>query len=109
MTETSLGMNENVEGALSYLLFWVTGIVFYILEKDNEFVKFHAMQSIVTFLGLTVIGAVLSVIPFIGWILSPLISLLAVVLWLILMLKAYQGEKFKLPIVGDFVENQMSS
>ena len=104
MTETSLGMNEKLEGALCYLLFWITGIVFYILENENEYVKFHALQSIITFLPLTVAGAVLGPIPLIGWLLSPLIWVLTIILWLVLMLKAFQGERYKLPIVGDIVE-----
>ncbi len=108
MEKTSLGMEENIEGALCYVLGWVTGIVFYLLEKENKFVRFHAMQSILTFLPLTVIywifGWLLWWIPFIGWAISVLIGLLMFILWIVLMIKAYQGEKFKLPIVGDMAE-----
>ena len=104
MAKTSLGLEENVAGALSYVLWWLTGIVFYILEKDNRVVKFHAMQSILVFLPLMVIIIIISFIPVVGWILSWLITVLSVLLWLILMLKAYQGGKFKLPVVGDIAE-----
>ncbi len=108
MEKTSLGMEENIEGALCYVLGWVTGIVFYLLEKENKFVRFHAMQSILVFLPLSVIywifGWMLWWIPFIGWAISILIGLLMFILWIVLMIKAYQGEMFKLPVVGDMAE-----
>ena len=92
---------------------WLTGIVFYIVEKDNKFVKFHAMQSILVFLPLMVLAWILG--GFFGvfgfftglfflWICSWIIWVIILILWLILMLKAFQGEKFKLPIVGDIAE-----
>jgi uncharacterized membrane protein len=101
-------MEENVEGALCYILGWVSGLVFLLLEKESKFVKFHATQSLATFLGLSVITIFLMTIPVTGWIFIPLIGLLELILWIILMLKAYQGEKYKLPIVGEFVEKQMN-
>lgn len=107
MAKTSLGLEENIEGALCYILCWITGIVFYILEKDNKFVKFHAMQSTLVFLPLSVVIILIGWIPIFGWIVSGLIGLITVILWIILMLKAYQGEKFKLPIVGDIAEKQV--
>ena len=93
-------MEENIEGALCYLLGWVTGLIFYLIEKDNEFVRFHARQSILTFLPLFILGIVVSWIPFLGWV----IGLLTFILWLVLMIKAYQGNKFKLPVVGNIAE-----
>lgn len=104
MARTSMGLEENIAGLLCYALGWITGIVFLVLEKENKFVRFHAMQSIATFLPLMVIVWVIGLIPFIGWAISPLIGLLALILWLILMFKAYQGEMYKLPVVGDFAE-----
>lgn len=105
--KTSLGLKENVEGALCYVLGWITGIVFLMVEERNRFVRFHAMQSIVTFLPLTVITVILGWIPFFGWIIGRLIWILALILWLILMLKAYQGKMYKLPIAGDFAEESL--
>ncbi len=104
MTKTSLGLDENVEGLLCYLLGFITGIVFYVLEKESKFVRFHAMQSIVVFVGIFVLQNVLAFIPLFGWMISWLIGILAFVLWIILMIKAYQGEMFKVPIAGDFAE-----
>ena len=99
-------MEENVAGLLCYLLGWITGIIFLILEKDNKFVRFHAIQSIVVFGIITVAQLILRWIPFIGWILSILISILAFILWIILMVKAFQGIKYKLPWAGNFSEKQ---
>ena len=96
------GLPKNTAAALSYVLGWLTGIVFLLIEKD-PFVRFHAMQSIITFGILTL----LSFVPVIGWILSPLVMIVGFVLWLVLIFKAYQGEEFKLPIVGDFAKKQL--
>ncbi len=107
-TKTALGIDENVEGLLCYVLGFITGIVFLLLEKENKFVRFHAMQSLVTFLGLFVIVTVIGWVPIIGWLIALLARPLGLILWLLLMYKAYNGEIFKLPVVGDFAENQVS-
>ncbi len=104
MTKTSLGIEENLEGALCYLLGFITGIVFYVLEPKNRFVRFHAMQSIIIFLPLFIISFVLGFIPVIGWIIGTLLWILVLILWLILMIKAYQGILFKIPIAGDIAQ-----
>ena len=102
--ETSVGMQPNLAALLSYFLGWITGLIFYLVEKKSKFVRFHAMQSIVVFGGLAVLNIIILIIPAIGALLSFLLSLLSVVLWVFLMIKAYQGEYFKLPIVGDIAE-----
>lgn len=107
MTKTSTGLEENVAGLLCYLLGWITGIIFLVLEKDNKFVRFHAIQSIVVFGTLTVAQFILRWIPIIGWIIGVLISILAFILWIILMVKAYQGEKYKVRWAGNFAEKQV--
>ena len=104
--KTSMGMEPNVAGLLCYVGWWITGLIFFIMEKENKFVRFHAMQSIVVFGAFSVVTYILSFIPFIGWIISGLLGVLAFVLWIILMIKAYQGEKFKLPWAGNFAERQ---
>jgi len=97
-------MQPNLAALLCYLLGWITGLIFFLVEKKNKFVRFHAMQSIVVFGGLAVINIVLLVVPVIGALIGLLLSLLALVLWILLMIKAYQGETFKLPIAGDIAE-----
>jgi len=103
-------LEPNVAGLLCYVLGWITGLVFFLIEKDDDFVRFHAMQSIVLFGALTVVMIVLGIltlIPYIWVLFVIVISLLglgAFVLWIILMIKAYQGEKWKLPVIGDLAE-----
>jgi uncharacterized membrane protein len=103
-TKTSTGLEQNVAGLLCYVAGWISGIVFLILEKENQFVRFHAVQSIVVFGAITVVTIILSIIPIIGWIISWIIWVLAIILWIVLMLKAYQGQKYKLPVAGDIAE-----
>ncbi len=109
MTQTSTGLDQNIAGLLTYLAGFITGIIFIILEKENRFVRFHALQSIFISVALFALNIVLSFIPILGWILSLLISPLAVVLWIVLMVKAYQGKWFKLPVIGNMAEKQLDS
>ena len=102
--ETSMGMQPNLAGLLCYFFGFITGLVFYFVEKKNKFVRFHAMQSIVVFGSFFVANLVLLVLPVLGVIIGALLSLLSLVLWILLMIKAYQGEMFKLPIAGDIAE-----
>ena len=107
------GLTDNVAGALAYVTI-IPAIVFLVLEPFNRkrVGRVHAFQCIFFFIAWTVLGiamAFLSHIPFLGWatvLLWPLISLAAFVLWLILILKAYQGQMFKLPVIGDMAEQQ---
>jgi len=75
-----------------------------VLERENRFVQFHALQSLLTFLPLPVLAWLLGWIPFVGWALAALVWILMTILWPILMFKAYRGEKYKLPLVGDIAE-----
>lgn len=90
--------DQNLKAALAYLLGFVTGIFFLMTEKENEFIRFHARQSIIVF-GILF---VLYFVPLVNFFVIP-ISLLA---WLFLMYKAYSGEKYKLPYIGGFAEKQ---
>lgn len=105
--KSSTGLDANLAAALSYLLGFITGIVFLVIEKENTFVRFHAMQSTITFAGLFVVMVVLGAIPILGWFLSLILWLASLIIWLILLIKAFQGEKFKLPLVGDIAERQV--
>lgn len=117
--KTSTGIEANVAGLLSYVLGWVTGLIFFLIEKDNKFVKFHAMQSMIVFgalfvaqmgvgmlLGAFIMMRLVFFIPLFS-LLNTLIILVALILWVILMVKAYQGEKFKLPVAGDIAEKHI--
>jgi uncharacterized membrane protein len=104
MAKSSTGLDENMAALLCYVLGWITGLIFFLVEKDSKFVRFHAMQSIVVFGVLTVVNIVLSVIPGIGWLLGTLLGILAFVLWIILMIKAYQGVKYRIPWAADIAD-----
>jgi uncharacterized membrane protein len=107
---SSMGMQPNVAAGLSYVFGWITGLIFFLVEKQNRFVRFHAMQSILFFGGLTVIDIALNIIGNIGvlWFLTvPLggiIGLIGLVGWIVLMINGFQGKYFKLPVIGDYAE-----
>jgi uncharacterized membrane protein len=97
--KTSTGLQENVAGLLCYLGGWITGIIFFLIEKENKFVRFHAIQSI----AVSVVIMILSFIPLV----NIIAGLLGLILWIVLMMKAYQGKLFKLPVIGDFAAKQV--
>lgn len=101
--KTVTGLPRNTEAALTYVLGWLTGIIFFLMSKD-KFIRFHAMQSIITFGIITI----LVIVPVIGWIISPLAMIVGFVLWLVLIFKAYQGEEFMLPVIGEFAKKQLA-
>ena len=107
---SSDGLAENVAGLLCYSVGWVTGIIFLLIDK-RPFVKFHAAQSIVVFGALTVLRIGVGMIIGFGllgfglWVaISMLIGLVGLVLWILLMIKAYQHELFKLPVAAGIAE-----
>lgn len=101
---STTGLEPNIAGLLCYLGGWITGIVFLIIEQENKFVRFHALQSIVIFGVLTVASALLRWMPFFGGFISAVIGVLAVILWILLMVKAYRGELYKVPGAGNVAE-----
>jgi uncharacterized membrane protein len=126
MAKTSMNLEENVASLLCYLATWITGIIFFAMEKENKTVRFHAMQSILLFLPMMIVGWIF--IGPLGWTwethtgpfgiayktatMSPLyyigvlIYLLMFVAWIVLMITAYQGRKIKIPVIGDIAEKQ---
>ena len=102
---SSTGLDENVAGFLCYLLWFITGIVFLVVEKKSSFVRFHAKQSTITFLGLMVIKIILGMIPIVNLLVLP-IFILSLIIWLLLMIKALRGERYLLPIVGKMAEEK---
>ena len=110
------GLSENVAALLSYVLGWLTGLIFLLIDK-RPFVRFHAAQSLVTFGGLHIIRIVLGAVFGFGWwayggwvnfgigaLLVAVVGLVSLVLWIVCMVKAYQGQRFKVPIAGDIAE-----
>jgi uncharacterized membrane protein len=103
---SSTGLDPKVAGLLCYLGGFVTGIIFLILEKKSRFVKLHAVQSIVVCVTLIVLNILFGFIPLIGWLLGLLLAPVSFILWIGLMLLTLQGKLTKLPIIGDWSEQQ---
>jgi uncharacterized membrane protein len=115
--KSSTGLDSNVAGLLCYLFGWVSGLIFFLIEKEDKFVRFHALQSLLlsgVVIAFEIIVSILVRIPVIGVAFAVILGLASlvlwlglVVLWIILMVKAYQGEKFKLPVIGDIAEKNV--
>lgn len=107
MQKPTSGLDERLSGALAYALGWVSGLFFLATEPANKFVRFHALQSVIVFGGLSVAWFVAVSIPLLGWLVAwVVIPPISVFLWLLLMFKAYQGERFKLPFAGDVADQR---
>jgi uncharacterized membrane protein len=98
--KTTSGLEPNIAGLLCYVLGWITGIIFLVIEKENTTVRFHAVQSIVVFGVFTILEVAIGWIPVIGWI----VGAAAFILWVLLMYRAYRGEKWSLPVAGPIAE-----
>ncbi len=113
---TSMGMDANVAAGLSYIVGWITGLIFFFMEKQNRFVRFHAMQSILFSVALIAFYVLIDVasfalaiasIPFVGLLLSGagfLVGIGTLVVWIFLLINAFQGKYFKLPVLGGYAE-----
>ncbi len=115
---SSSGIAPNVAGALAYVFGIITGVIFFVIEKENRFVRFHAAQSIAITLVLTVVSIGLSIlstalvfVPILGWIVAFLLSVglmfAGFVLWVLLMWRAYQGREWEVPIAGGIARKMM--
>jgi uncharacterized membrane protein len=121
--KSSTGLDENVAALLSYVMTWITGLIFFLIEKDSRLVRFHAVQALI----LGIMAAVLMIGSWIVWIVVVIIAALlpdvlgtlfmgvvgllmtAIFLaifvgWILGMVKAFQGQYFKLPVIGNFAE-----
>ncbi len=115
-TAAGAGLTDNMAGALAYVTI-IPAIVFLVAEpfNKNRFIRFHAFQCIFFAVAWTVLWFALRIvveIPVFGWatfFLWPLISLAGLIIWIILVMKAYQGQMFKLPVIGDMAEKQANT
>lgn len=121
--KSSTGLDENIAALLSYVFGWVSGLVFFLMEKDSKLVRFHAMQSILFCVVVAVLGIALWVVTFLFLfvgamlpdIMGSLLALLGTLIWLVFsvalliawilcLVRAYQGQFFKLPVIGNMAE-----
>lgn len=98
--KSTFGLDRNVACALTYLLGWLTGLLFFLAEKEDKEVRFNAVQSIILFGGINI----LVMVPVLGIMLSPFLMLIGLVAWILLLVKTYQGGKVKLPVIGQYAE-----
>src|SRR5687767_6573707 len=121
--KSSTGLDENVAALLSYIFGWISGLIFFLMEKDSRLVRFHGMQSIL----LNVTALVIGVVLWVAWVLVAIVlammsevlaSLVSIVFgllifafyiailvaWVMCLIKAYQKQYFKLPVIGNFAE-----
>ena len=103
---TRSGLKPTHAACFTYVFGWITGLVFFLLEKENQFVRFHAMQSICFSVGVLVLSLAVGMVPILGTVLAGLLALATFVVWIALMVKACQGKWFRLPVVGDVAAKQ---
>ena len=104
MDKSSTGLEANVAGLLCYVLGWISGLVFVLIEQESKFVRYHAMQSIYIFGTITVVALVLGWIPVIGTVIGTIVWLIGLALRIFLMIRAYQGKQPKVLWAGDLAE-----
>jgi len=121
--KSSTGLDENIAALLSYIFGWVSGLIFFLIEKDSRLVRFHAMQSLLFNVLVAVVGIGLWIVLFVVFMiaaqissaLTTLLSLVSILVWVVFMIaifgalilclvKAFQSQYFKLPIIGNFAE-----
>jgi uncharacterized membrane protein len=118
VASSSSGIAPSVAGALAYVLGAITGVIFFVIEKENRFVRFHAAQSIavtllliVVSVGFSVLSTALVFVPILGWIVAFLLSLglffVTFLLWVLLMWRAYQGREWEVPIAGGIARKMI--
>lgn len=108
MASPATSSNKNLLGAVAYFGFFATGIILLLIERDNEYVRFHAMQSTILFGGIFIMNAGVAFFPPLGWIIGYFLFLIAFIFWVVLMWKAFTGERYKVPYVGDLAEQQLA-
>jgi uncharacterized membrane protein len=121
--KSSTGLDENIAALLSYVFGWISGLVFFLIEKDSRLVRFHAMQSLLYNVLAVVLIIALWIVLFVGFLiaaqisgaLTTLLGILSILIWAVLLIgiavgwiiclvKAFQGQYFKLPVIGNFAE-----
>lgn len=116
-TTKGTGLAPNIAGMVCYLCMPLTSIFFLVMEKENKEIQFHVWQSLSLFvsffaayIALYIVSAIIgSVIGFLGFVIGlfiPLLGLLGFALTLVCLVKAYQGERWKIPYLGDFAEKK---
>jgi len=106
-TGANSGLSDNAAGAIAYITI-IPAIIFLIVEpyNKNSFVRFHAWQSIFLGIACFAIDLILGIIPVVGWIIIPFFMIAFLIVWIICLIKASKGERWKLPFIGEFAAKQ---
>lgn len=104
---STLGLDTNLAAVIAYLFGALSGILLLVVEREDRDVRFHAMQSTLTFLAVTVLSLALGSVPVVGGVLAGLVYGAAVVVWAVLMFKAFTGERYQLPYIGEIAARQL--
>jgi uncharacterized membrane protein len=101
------GLSDNAASGLAYFTL-IPAIIFLVVAPYNQKaeIRFHCWQSIILGIVCVVIDVVLTLIPFVGWIVLPLFALLVLIVWILCIVKAFSGQRFKIPVIGDFADKQ---
>jgi uncharacterized membrane protein len=103
-------LDPNVMGAFAYLFPFITGVAFFLIEKDNKFIRFHAVQAVLFWLALTIAWSLASSLQIIliGYFLYPVLRIGGTILWLFLMWKAYNNTEYELPYLGKIAHDMVN-
>jgi uncharacterized membrane protein len=111
---TSIGIRARTAGWLCYLFGWVTGLIFFLLEKENRFVRFHAMQSMLFFGGISILEGIIRFFEMLSNytfmhvfgvdLFSSALGLVSFIIWIVLIVRTSKGIYYKLPVIGDFAD-----
>jgi uncharacterized membrane protein len=104
---SSTGLNSHLAAVLAYLFGCISGIVLLLVERRDQYVRFHAMQSTLTFLALLVATLIVGSVPVVGRLLTGLLTFAACIVWLVLMFKAFTGQRYRLPYIGEVADRQI--
>ncbi len=108
---TSTGLDPKVAGLLTYLAGWISGLILYLVEKENREIRFHAAQSIlvsIAFIAAYIVLSIISLVPVIGWIIGLIATLVVglggLITWIYLMIQGYNLNHVRLPVIGAMAE-----
>lgn len=108
VTPTSSPQNEKLIAVIAYFGWFVTAIIILLLERKNTFIRFHAMQSLITFGAIFVLAIIFHFLPILNDLVQPLVVFGGILLWLFLMYQAYLGKMYKLPYIGQIAQNNLN-
>jgi uncharacterized membrane protein len=122
-SKSSTGLDENVAALLSYVFGWISGLIFFLIEKDSRLVRFHAMQSLLLSASISILMMILwfiatvlaivfsqisgllgSLVYLLSMLVIAVLSIGGLIAWVMCLIKAYNKEYYHLPVIGKYAE-----